>query len=195
MLGRALAVARTLLAIFASRTDMIRENLALRQQLAVLRPKHPRPRLRVSDRVFWLVLRRWGPRWKETLTIIQPETVIRWPRDGFRRSWRWTSRRRAGRPSTRADIRALVHRMAAENPPWGAPRTHDEIQNLGPEVSERTVSRDMPRRPAHPDAGQRWRTFLANHGEVIAAMDIFTVPLSASAYSTYSSSSITHDKC
>ena len=176
MLNRALAVARTLLAIFASRADLILENLALRQQLAVLRRKQPRPRLRASDRVFWLALRRWWPRWKETLAIVQPETVIRWHREGFRRYWRWKSRPRAGRPSTTAEIRALVRRMAAENPTWGAPRIHGEILKLGLEVSERTVSRTMPRRPAHPDARQRWRTFLANHREVIAAIDFFTVP-------------------
>ena len=75
-----------------------------------------------------------------------------------------------------AEIRALVRRMAAENPTWGAPRIHGEIQKLGLEVSERTVSRSMPRRPANPDERQRWRTFLANHREVIAAIDFFTVP-------------------
>jgi len=176
MLNRALAVARALLAIFDCRADLILENLALRQQLAVLQRKHPRPRLRASDRVFWIALRRGWPRWKETLAIVQPETVIRWHREGFRRYWRWKSRRRAGRPSTTAEIRALVRRMAAENPTWGAPRIHGEIQKLGLKVSERTVSRSMPRRPTHPDERQRWRTFLANHREVIAAIDFFIVP-------------------
>ena len=167
MLNRALAVARTLLAIFASRADLILENLALRQQLAVLRRKHPRPRLCASDRVFWLALRRCWPRWKETLAIVQPETVIRWHREGFRRCWRWKSRRHAGRPSTAAEIRALVRRMAAENPAWGAPRIHGEIQKFGLEVSERPVSRYMPRRPVDPESRQRWRTFLSNHRELL----------------------------
>ncbi len=81
--------------------------------------------------------------------------------------------------------------MAAENPTWGAPRIHGEIQKLGLEVSERTVSRYMPRNPAHPDEQQRWRTFLANHREVIAAIDLFTVPPSPSAYSASSLSSTT----
>ena len=90
-----------------------------------------------------------------------------------------------------AQIRALVRRMAAENPMWGARRIHGEIQKLGLEVSERTVSRDMPRRPVHPNARQRWRTFLSNHREVIAAMDFFTVPTARSAYSACSSSSTT----
>jgi hypothetical protein len=165
-----LAVARALLEIFASRTDLILENLALRLQLAVLRWKQPRLRLRATDRVSWLVLRRWWPRRKETLAMIQPETVIRWHPEGFRRYGRWKSRRRAGRPSTRADIRTLVHRMAAKNPTWGAPRIHGEIQKLGLAVSEHTVSRFMPRRPVDPDERQRSRTFLANHREVIAAI-------------------------
>ena len=108
--------------------------------------------------------------------MVQPETVIRWHREGFRRYWCWKSRRRAGQPSTMAETRALVRRMAAENPTWGAPRIHGEIQKLGLEVSERTVSRTMPRRPINPDQRQRWRTFLANHREVIAAIDFFTVP-------------------
>ena len=129
-----------------------------------------------SDRVFWLALRRCWPRWKETLAIVQPETVIRWHREGFRRYWRWKSRRRAGRPSTTAEIRALVRRMAAENPTWGAPRIHGEVLKLGLEVSERTVSRYMPWCPVDPEASQRWQTFLSNHREVIAAIDFLTVP-------------------
>jgi hypothetical protein len=176
MLNHALAVARALLAIFARRSDLILENLALRQQLAVLRRKQPRPRLWASDRFFWLILRRCWPRWKETLAIVQPEAVIRWHREGFRRYWRWKSRRRAGRPSTTAEIRALVRRMAAENPTWGAPRIHGEIQKLGLEGSERTVSRYMPRRPTDSAARQRWQAFLSNHREAIAAIDFFTVP-------------------
>ncbi len=66
--------------------------------------------------------------------------------------------------------------MAAENPARGAPRVHEEIQQLGFSVSERTVSRHMPRHPTHPDARQQWGTFPANHRAVIAAMDFFTVP-------------------
>jgi hypothetical protein len=176
MLNRALAVARAALAIFARRADLILENLALRQQLAVLQRRHPRPRRRASDRAFRIVLRRWWPRSKEAFAIVQPETVIRWHREGFRRYWRWKSRRRAGRPSTMAEIRTLVRRLAAENPTWGAPRIHGEIQKLGLAVSERTVSRYMPRRPVGPEARQRWQTFLSNHREVIAAIDFLTVP-------------------
>jgi putative transposase len=161
----------------ASRSDLQIENLALRQQLAILTAKRPRPRMRLADQSFWLGLRRFWPRWKEALVIVQPATVVRWHRQGFRKYWTWKSRRRAtGRPSTRAEIRALVRRLASENPTWGAPRIHGELLMLGFDVSERTVSRIMPRRPPDPEARQRWRNFLRNHREVLAAMDFFTVP-------------------
>jgi transposase InsO family protein len=161
----------------ASRSSLLIENLALRQQLAILTAKRPRPRMRAADRFFWVALRRFWPRWKEALIVIQPDTVVRWHRQGFKKYWTWKSRRRLiGRPSTKAKIRRLVRRMAAENPTWGAPRVHGELLMLGFDVSERTVSRMMPRRPADPEARQRWRNFLCNHREVLAAMDFFTVP-------------------
>ncbi len=161
----------------ASRSSLLIENLALRQQLAILTAKRPRPRMRAADRFFWVALRRFWPRWKEALIVIQPDTVVRWHRQGFKKYWTWKSRRRsAGRPLTRAEIRALVRRMASENPTWGAPRIHGELLMLGFDVSERTVSRFMPRRPPDPDARQRWRNFLRNHREALAAMDFFTVP-------------------
>jgi hypothetical protein len=106
------------------------------------------------------------------LVVIQPDTVVRWHREGLRRYWTWTSRRRrVGRPCTQAEIRAVVRRMAAENPTWGAPRVHGEMLMLGFDSSERTVSRSMPRRPTDSDAQQRWRSFLRNHREVLAAID------------------------
>jgi len=161
----------------ASRSNLLIENLALRQQLAILTTKRPRPRMRAVDRFFWLTLRRLWPRWKEARIVIQPNTVVRWHRKGFRKFWTWKSRRRfIGRPSTKAETRRLVRRMAAEDPTWGAPRVHGELLMLGFDVSERTVSRMMPRRPADLEARQRWRNFLRNHREVLAAMDFFTVP-------------------
>ena len=161
----------------ASRSNLLIENLALRQQLAIFTAKRPRPRMGTADRFFWLTLLRFWPRWKEALVVIRPDTVVCWHRAGFRRFWTWKSRRRfVGRPSTKAEIRRLVRRVAAENPTRGAPRVHCELLMLGFDVSERTVSRFMPRRPADPEARQRWRNFLRNHREVLAAMDLFTVP-------------------
>lgn len=99
-----------------------------------------------------------------------------WHRAEFRIIWRWKSRKRAGRPSLKPDLRDLIHRMASENPRWGAPRIHGELLKLGFRVSERTVQRYLPKRPAPPGAGQSWRTFLANHRDHLAAMDFFVVP-------------------
>jgi len=96
----------------ASQADLLIENLALRQQLAILTTKRPRRRMRAVDRFFWLTLRRLWSR----------------HRKGFRKFWTWKSRRRfIGRPSTKAETRRLVRRMAAENPTWGAPRVHGEL--------------------------------------------------------------------
>ena len=115
-LDRLLAVLRDLVAIFVSRADLMIENLALRQQLAVRQRRIPRPRLLVIDRILGRGLRRWWPRGETALAIVQPAVVMCWPRKGSRRYGRRTSRRNAARPSTTANIRALVHGMAAENP-------------------------------------------------------------------------------
>ena len=133
--------------------------------------------MRTADRIFWVALRRLWPRWKDVLVVVRPDTVVRWHRRASGRYWSWKSRRRsAGRPSTAAKIGALVRRMATENFTWGAPRIHGELLMLGYDVSERTVSRSMPKRPADPEAQQRWRNFLHNHRDVLAAMDFVTVP-------------------
>jgi transposase InsO family protein len=109
--------------------------------------------------------------------FVKPETVVRWHRAGFRLYWNWRSRGgRRGRPRAAAEVRALVRRLATENPTWGAPRVHGELRMLGVEVSERTVSRLMPRRAPKPEVVQRWMAFLRNHRDAIAAMDFFVVP-------------------
>jgi putative transposase len=158
------------------RGHLVLENLALRQQVAVLARKRPRPALTVADRAFWVVLRRVWSGWAERLVIVKPDTVVRWHRAGFRLYWTWRSRRgRTGRPRVDREIRDLIRRMVSENG-WGAPRIHGELQKLGIDVSERTVSRYLPRRRADPEKVQRWMTFLRNHAGAIAAMDLFVVP-------------------
>ncbi len=161
---------------FRSRADLVIENMALRQQIAVMKGKKPRPRLTNADRAFWVFLQRTWPRWRDVLLIVQPETVVRWHRRGFKTYWRWKSRRRhSGRPKTDLEVRDLIRRMASENG-WGAPRIHGELLKLGFAVSERTISRWMPRRPAPPGSAERWKAFLRNHRDGIAAMDFFVVP-------------------
>ena len=160
-----------------SRGDTALEVLALRQQLAVLKRKRPRPALRPWDRLFWTSLRRMWPRWVDALIIVKPETVVGWHRAGFRRYWRWRSRPRGGRPKVSEEMRTLIRRMAVENADWGAPKIHGELLKLGFAISERTVARYLRRlRPRCGDPARRWLAFLANHREAIAAMDFFTVP-------------------
>src|SRR5262245_48719508 len=161
---------------FRSRYNLGLEILALRQQLGILKRKHPRPRLRIQDRIFWILLRRLWPGWSSVLVIVKPETVVAWHRASFRLFWRLRSRPKSlGRPKIDAEVRTLIRRMVNENPCWGAPRIHGELLKLGFDVSERTVSRYL-RQLSSPDARQRWATFLRNHREVITAMDFFTVP-------------------
>lgn len=158
------------------RVDLVMENLALRQQVATLQRRQVRPRLRRRDRCFWVLLSRFWPRWKSACLIISPSTVVAWHRAGFRTTWRWKSRRRSGRPSTRVEVVAAVRRMASENPLWGAPRIHGELRMLGVRISQATVSRILGKRPSSKAQRQSWRAFLHNHREHLAGMDFFTVP-------------------
>src|SRR5229473_106050 len=166
-----------LIRLFRSRGNLVLENLMLRQQLAVLKRRHPRPSLGPFDKLFWVIARRVWSTWKESLIVVTPETVVRWHRTGFRMYWRLISRVRTqvGRRQTPKEVRELIFRMVVENPVWGAPRIHGELLMLGYDVSERTISRWMKRAPRDPDPAKRWLAFLRNHREVIAAMDFFTV--------------------
>jgi len=112
--------------------------------------------------------------WRSSLMIVNPETVIRWHREGFRLYWRWKSRSTPGRPKIAAEIRSLIRRMSRENATWGAPRIHSELQLLGYTVAESTVAKYMFRHRKPPS--QTWRTFLDNHVTDIAAIDFFVVP-------------------
>jgi hypothetical protein len=151
------------------------ENLALRQQLAVYKRMAPRPRLRTTDRLLWVWLAGVWTRWRHALVIVSPDTVLRWRRRRFREYWtRLSGRPPGGRPPVDTEITALVRKMAAANPLWGAPRIHGELLKLGIDLAERTVSRLMPKR--RPQPSQTWRTFLANHVRDLVAIDFFTVP-------------------
>ena len=110
----------------------------------------------------------------QVLTIIRPETFVRWHRAGFRCYWRWKSRARGGRPQIETDLRVLIRRMNVENPLWGAPRIHGELLKLGFEVAQSSVAKYMVKRWTPPSQG--WRTFLRNHAPDIAATDLFVVP-------------------
>jgi hypothetical protein len=162
-------------AFLRARHDLGLEILALRRQVAVLKRKHPRPRLSNLDRLFWLALRRLWSRLADALVLVKPETVIGWYRAGFRLYWRL--RPHGGGRKIGGDVFDIVRRMSRENPSWGAPRIHGELLKLGFDVSERTVSRYLARRlPREGDAAKNWLAFLRNHREAIAALDFFTVP-------------------
>ncbi len=150
-------------------------NAALRCQLIVLRRTvGGRVRLTNGDRLFFIQLYRWFPSVLKVITVIRPETLVRWHRAGFRRYWCWKSRPFGGRPQISAELRALIRRMSIENPLWGAPRIHGELLKLGFEVAQSSVAKYMVKRGGPP--GQGWRTFLRNHAPDIAAMDLFVVP-------------------
>src|SRR5229473_6944998 len=167
-----------LVRLFRRRRSLLLENLALRQQLAVLKRRHPRPSLSLFDKLFWIIARRVWSAWKQSLIIVTPETIVRWHRAGFCMYWRLICRvrRQAGRSPTPKEVRELIFQTVAENPTWGAPRIHGELLMLGFDLSERTISRWMKRAPRDPDPAKRWLAFLRNHREAIAAMDFFTVP-------------------
>ena len=154
------------------------ENLALRLQLAAFKKKRKRPVLTQWDRLFWVGLSQVWSSWRDALVFVQPDTVVRWQRERFRRFWARLSRPnrdRRGRPGIAAEIRQLILQMATANPLWRAPRIHGELKMLGITISERTVSRIL-RTVRRPPPSQTWKTFLRNHLGQIVSVDFFTVP-------------------
>jgi hypothetical protein len=164
-----------LIGLFRSRASLEAEILALRHQLTVLQRKIPtRPAFRNVDRLIFSLLCRVAPSTLKALTIVRPETVIRWHRAGFRAWWRWKSRPRGGRPQTQIEVRRLIRAVSLANPLWGSPRIHGELLKIGIDVGQTTVAKHMARRRGPPSQG--WNTFLRNHADGIAAMDLFVVP-------------------
>jgi transposase InsO family protein len=164
------ALLATLRCFLLRRAALHAEVLALRQQLLVLERQRAgrRVRLRRSDRFLWTWLSRCWPGWRRALVVVQPETVLRWHRQGFRLYWRWKSRpKRPGRPPIAAEVRELILEMYRANSTWGAPRIHGELLKVGIPIAQSTISKYLPRQPKPPSQG--WRTFLRNHlGEAVA---------------------------
>ena len=175
MIGLLCFVLAVLAAPIKSKIRLEAENAVLRHQLTVLRRRlQGRVQLTNKDRWFLIVLYRWFPSILQVLSIIRPETLIRWHRSGFRCYWRWKSRSLGGRPPIEAGLRALIRQMSMDNPLWGAPRVHGELLKLGFEVAQSSVAKYMVKRRGPP--GQGWLAFLRNHAPDIAAMDFFVVP-------------------
>ena len=162
-------------AFLGDRAELAAENLALRQQLAVLKQRSKRLRLRKRDRIFWVWFSRLWTGWRSALLIVEPETVVAWHRQGWKLYWRWRSRTgKVGRPRIDAEIRKLIRRMSRETPLWETPRIQSELALLAYLVAESTIDQYRIRQPKPPS--QTWRTFLDNHVREIAAVDFFTVP-------------------
>src|SRR5258708_2495773 len=160
---------------FKSKNRLAAENAALRHQLIVLQRRvRGRVQLTNGDRLFLVQLYRWFPSVLRAITIIRPETLVRWHRAGFRRYWRWETPSPGGRPQIAADLRALIPQVSAEKPLWGAPRIHCELVKLGFDLPQSSVAKYMVKRCGPPSQG--WRTFLRNHAPDIAAMDLFVTP-------------------
>ena len=166
---------RAAIGLFRSKTSLEAEILTLRHQLNVLRRKSPkRMAFNNFDRLIFASLYQIAPRIVNALAIVEPATVIRWHRAGFRLFWRWKSRCRSGRPKVSLEIRQLIRAMSLANPLWGAPRIHGELLKLGIAVGQTSVAKYMARRRRPPS--QEWKTFLHNHADGIASMDLFVVP-------------------
>jgi Integrase core domain len=164
-----------LVGLFRSRASLVAEILILRHQINIQRRKSPRRQtFSATDRLIFAGLYRLAPTILNAIAIIKPETVIKWHRAGFRSYWRWKSRRRGGRPTVPPEIRKLIREMRIANPLWGAPRIHGELLKLGIDVGQTSVAKYIVKRRAPPSQG--WKTFLHNHSDGIAAMDLFVVP-------------------
>jgi transposase InsO family protein len=166
---------RCIPAFFRSRGKQAIVELALRQQLATFAEKGRRPRIAPADRAFWVWLSQIWSEWKGVLVIVQPDTVVRWHRKGFRLYWRSISTPGPGRPPIPAEVRVLIRRFASENG-WRARKIRAELAKLGISIGLATVSRYLPKRDPDHGQRQRWKTFLRNHKHGIAAMDFLVVP-------------------
>jgi transposase InsO family protein len=160
---------------FKTRAQLEAEIVLLRHQLNVLRRRVPsKPKLTVADRLLFVWLYRLFPSVLSAVTIIQPDTIIRWHRSGFRLYWRWKSRSRSGRLKVPMEIRRRIREMSLANRLWGAPRIHGELLKLGIEVAQSTVAKYMAKGGRR--RAQTWKTFLHNHAAGIAAIDFLVVP-------------------
>jgi transposase InsO family protein len=175
MIGFLILFLHVLVSPFRTQARLEAEIVLLRHQLSVLRQRVPsKPKLTVADRLLFVWLCRLFPSVMNAITIVQPETVMRWHRAGFRLYWRWKSRSRGGRPKVPLEIRQLIREMSLANRLWGVPRIHGELLKLGIEVAQSTVAKYMARNGR--GRSQTWKTFLQNHAAGIGAMDFLIVP-------------------
>ena len=161
--------------LLRGRVQLLAENALLRQQLIVLRRSVKRSAMTPTDRVLLVLLAGRTRAWQRTLLLVQPETLLRWHRAGFRALWRRKSRPGPGRPPLTAETVALIRQMAAENPLWGVERVRGELGKLGIRVAKRTIQTYLRGTPPPRPGGQTWATFLRNHAAATWACDFLPV--------------------
>src|SRR6266481_4999353 len=175
MIGFLILFLHVLVSPFKTQAQLEAEIVLLRHELSVLRQRVPsRPKLTLADRLLFVWLYRLFPSVLDAVAIVQPETVIRWHRKGFRLYWRWKSRSRGGRPRIPGEIRRLIREMSLANRLWGAPRIHGELLKLGIDVAQSTVAKYVAK--SGRGRSQTWKTFLHNHAAGMDAMDFLIVP-------------------
>jgi putative transposase len=157
-----------------SGSELVLENAFLRQQLIVLNRQVVRPACKPRERVLLVMLTSGLRSWKQVLTIVQPDTLLRWHRDLYRWLWKCKSRRRKqlGRPPLSEETVRLIQCMARENRIWGANRIHGELLKLGLRAAKSTIQRYIKYVRDPGSSQQRWRTFIHNHASEIWACDI-----------------------
>ncbi|MGE4078411.1 MAG: transposase [Reyranella sp.] len=176
MVGFLTLLLHVLFSPFKTRARLEAEIVLLRHQLNVLRRRVPsKPKLATVDRLLFVWLYRLFPSALNAVTIVKPDTIVRWHRMGFRLYWRWKSRSRGGRPKVPIEIRRLIREMSQASPLWGAPRIHGELLKLGYEIAQSTVAKYMVQH-GRPGSRQTWKTFVRNHSAGIGAMDFLVVP-------------------
>ena len=191
-------LAATIRDLFRTRRSLLAEVALLRHQVTVLQRSVPRPRITRLDRIALVALAALTPTWRNVLRLVQPETLLRWHRAGFKALWRWRTRPR--RPVVRLapETVALIRAMAAENRLWGAERIRGELLKLGMKVSKRTVQKYMRSARPRTPRGQRWATFLRNHArdiwacDFVQTYDLFVRPLFAFVFIELATRKIVH---
>jgi len=160
--------------LFRKKQDIIFENLALKQRLTVQQRSIKKPKIKNTDRIFWVWLSRFWNNWKSSLITVKPPTVISWHKKGFKLYWEWKSRR-VGRPIIDWKLIKLIRKLQKENPTWSAQRIQGELVKLGLDVCDNTVAKYMRKPKTGPQKRQRWLTFLQNHAKHIVAIDFLVV--------------------
>ncbi len=166
---------QTLADLSRSKSELVAENVLLRQQLIILKRQVKRPACTKTDRVLLVLLARLVRNWQQALVIVQPDTLLRWHRELFRLYWKRKSKATSRTPKVAAETITLIREMATNNRLWGAERIRGELLKLGLRVCKRTIQKYMRGVRRHQPRGQKWSTFLRNHATRVWACDFLQV--------------------